>query len=290
MIRHKRAIKDNLGLRITKVIVFAIFIIYALTLVFPFVWMLYNSFKTNQEFFKDVWAFPTNFGNGWKNLKTAVTMKISDSSIFTMTLRSVFLTLAGTLLSLISASTISYVVAKYKFKGRNLIYLIAITIMIVPTIGSTSATYKLINNLGLYDSYLALLLLYSGGFGFQFLLLYGVFKSISWSYAEAAMVDGASDFKIFTTVMVPMAMPTLVPLAIMDIIALWNDYFTPYMYLKGKPTLAVGLQSMVSQMEYKANWPALFMLMLISMLPIIIIFIIFQKQIMANVTAGGLKG
>lgn len=288
--KHKKAIKDSMGLRITKVIVFVIFVMYALTLVFPFVWMLYNSFKTNQEFFKDVWAFPSNFANGWTNFKTAITMKKSNSTILTMTLRSVLLTLSGTLLSLISASTISYVVAKYKFKGRNLIYMIAITIMIVPTIGSTSATYKLINNLGLYDNYLAILLLYSGGFGFQFLLLYGVFKSISWSYAEAAMVDGASDFKIFTTVMVPMAMPTLVPLAIMDIISLWNDYFTPYMYLKGKPTLAVGLQSMVSQMEYSANWPALFMLMIISMIPILIIFIVFQKQIMANVTAGGLKG
>ena len=62
------------------------------------------------------------------------------------------------------------------------------------------------------------------------------------------------------------------------------------MYLKGKPTLAVGLQAMVSQMEYNANWPALFVLMLLSMLPIIILFICFQKQIMTNVTAGGLKG
>ena len=289
-INKSLAIKDSAGLKVTKVIVFVLFMIYAITLIFPFIWMFYNSFKTNPEFWQSVWSFPKNLGNGWKNFITAITMKKSGSTIIEMTLRSVFLTLAGTLLSLISSSTISYVVSKYKFKGRNLIYIVAITIMIVPTIGATSATYKLINNLGLYNNYLGILLLYSGGFGFQFLLLYGVFKSISWSYAEAAMVDGASDFKIFSTVMLPMAMPTLVPLAIMDIISLWNDYFTPYMYLKGKPTLAVGLQSMVSQMEYNANWPALFMLMIISMIPILIIFIVFQKQIMANVTAGGLKG
>ena len=286
----KNKVKDATSLKITKIVIFSVFVLYAISLVFPFAWMVYNSFKTNQEFFQNIWSFPKNLSNGWKNVVTAVTMEKSGSTILMMTFRSVFLTLAGTFLSLASASTISYVVAKYKFKGRNLIYLVAITIMIVPTIGSTSATYNLINKLGLYDSYLALLLLYSGGFGFQFLLLYGVFKSISWSYAEAAMVDGASDFKIFTRVMLPMAMPTLVPLAIMDIISLWNDYFTPYMYLKGKPTLAVGLQSMVSQMEYNANWPALFMLMIISMIPIMIMFVLFQKQIMANVTAGGLKG
>ena len=75
-----------------------------------------------------------------------------------------------------------------------------------------------------------------------------------------------------------MATGTIVPLAILNAISIWNDYFTPYLYLKSKPTLAVGLQSMVNQMEYNANWPALFTLMLISMLPIIIIFIAFQKQ------------
>ncbi len=288
--KNRAIIKDSIGLRITKAIVFIVFVLYALSLIFPFVWMLFNSFKTNSEFFKNVWAMPENIKNGLTNLVTAVTMKKNDSTILTMTLRSLILTLLGTVLSLTSASTISYAVSKFKFTGRNLIYLIAITIMIVPTIGTTSATYKLINDLGLYDNYLAILLMYSGGFGFQFLLLYGVFKSISWSYAEAAMVDGASDFKVFRTIMLPMAFPTLVPLAIMDIISYWNDYFTPYMYLKDKPTLAVGLQSMVSQMEYKANWPALFMLMIISMIPIMILFVCFQKQIMANVTTGGLKG
>ena len=120
--------------------------------------------------------------------------------------------------------------------------------------------------------------------------MHSTFKSISWTYAEAAMVDGASDFRVFTTVMLPLATPTMIPLVILNVISLWNDYFTPYMYLKGKPTLAVGLQAMVSQMEYNANWPALFVLMLLSMLPIIILFICFQKQIMTNVTAGGLKG
>jgi raffinose/stachyose/melibiose transport system permease protein/N-acetylglucosamine transport system permease protein len=207
-----------------------------------------------------------------------------------MPLRSLLLTVVGTLVGLASTSCVSYVVAKYNFPGRNLIYAVAISIMLIPTIGSTSATYKLINDLGLYDNYIALILLYSGGFGFQFLLLHGVFKSISWQYAEAAYMDGASDFKVFTKVMLPMSMGTMVPLGILNAINIWNDYFTPYLYLKGKPTLAVGLQSMVNQMEYNANWPALFTLMLISMVPIIAVFIAFQKQIMANVTAGGLKG
>ena len=290
MMHRNKAIKDSLGLRITKIIIFVLFVLYSFSLIFPFLWMILNSFKTNQEFFNDIWGLPTNPSAFIDNFITAITMKNSGSTIIEMTLRSIFITIVGVIASTISCTCISYAIAKYKFPGRGLIYAVAIGVMLIPTVGSTSATYKLINDLGLYNNYLALILLYSGGFGFQFLLLHSTFKSISWTYAEAAMVDGASDFRVFTTVMLPLATPTMIPLVILNVISLWNDYFTPYMYLKGKPTLAVGLQAMVSQMEYNANWPALFVLILLSMLPIIILFICFQKQIMTNVTAGGLKG
>ncbi len=285
-----KAVKDTPQLITLKVIMFVVLFLYAASLVFPFVWMLLNVFKTNSEFYENVWAFPKNIGNGWINLKTAMTKEMRGSTILVATLRSLWLSVAGTFLSLFSASGIAYVVAKYKFFGRSALYLLAIMVMIVPTIGSTSATYKLVNDLYLYDNPLVLLLLYSGGFGFQFLLLYGTFKSISWSYAEAAFIDGASDFSIFFRVMVPMALPSMVPLGILNFIGFWNDYFTPYLYTPGYPTLAVGLQAFSVQMEYDANWPALFALMLFSMIPIITLFIVFQKQIMTNVTTGGLKG
>lgn len=288
--RKSKSVADPASLKIAKVIMFVIFFLYAASLIFPFVWMLLNMFKTNTEFFQDVWSWPSDFSNGWQNLKTALTKEMMGSNILEMTLRSFLISIAGTILSLASASCVSYVVSKFKFFGRNALYILAVMVMVVPTLGSTSATYKLINDLGLFDNPLVLLLLYSGGFGFQFLLLYGAFKSISWSYAEAAYIDGCSEFGVFTKIMLPMVMPSLIPLGILNFIGYWNDYYTPYLYLKNKPTLAVGLQAYVNQMQYDANWPALFALMLFSMLPIIILFIAFQKQIMNNVTTGGLKG
>ena len=288
--KRSSVVKDQLGLKIAKIVMFVVFLLYAASLIFPFLWLILNMFKTNQEFFENVWAWPKNIANGWNNLSTALNRTMMGSSIWEMTIRSLWLSLAGTFLSLLSSASIAYVVAKYKFFGRNIIYVLAIMVMIVPTVGSTSATYKLIGDLGLFDNPLAILLIYSGGFGFQFLLLYGVFRSISWTYAEAALVDGANDFTIFFKIMIPMAIPSIIPLGVLNFIGYWNDYFTPFLYLKSRPTLAVGLQAFVNQMEYDANWPALFALMLFSMLPIIILFVIFQKQIMANVTTGGLKG
>lgn len=288
--RKTKAVADSLQLRIVKVIMFVLFFLYAASLIFPFIWIILNMFKTNQEFFANVWAWPKNIQNGWINLSTALNRTMMGSSIWEMTLRSLWVSIVATFVSLLSASTVAYVVAKYKFFGRNVLYILAIIVMVVPTVGSTSATYKLIGDLGLFDNPLALLLLYSGGFGFQFLLLYGVFRSISWTYAEAAYVDGANDFLIFFRIMLPMAVSSLVPLGVLNFIGFWNDYFTPFLYLKSQPTLAVGLQAFVNQMEYDANWPALFALMLFSMLPVIILFIVFQKQIMSNITTGGLKG
>lgn len=288
--RKSKAVDDPTGLKIAKGIMFVVFFLYAASLIFPFVWMAINTFKTNPEFFENVWAWPKDAANGWANLQTAFSVKINGSNVWEMTLRSLWLSLVGTLLSLASASCISYVVAKFRFFGRNALYVLAIMVMVVPTIGTTSATYKLIGDLGLLDNPLAIVLLYSGGFGFQFLLLYGAFRSISWSYAEAAYIDGASELRVFLQVMIPMVLPSLIPLAILNFIGYWNDYYTPFLYLKTQPTLAVGLQSFVNQMEYDANWPALFALMLFSMLPIIALFIAFQKQIMSNVTTGGLKG
>jgi raffinose/stachyose/melibiose transport system permease protein/N-acetylglucosamine transport system permease protein len=288
--KRSAAVKDSVQLKTAKGIGFVIFVLYAASLIFPFVWMFYNMFKTNLEFFQDVWGWPENFANGWTNLSNALGRQISGSGVWEMTLRSLLVATVGTMLSLLSSLTVSYAVARFRFRGRNLIYMLAIMVMVVPTIGSTSATYKLINDMGLFDNILALFLLYSGGFGFQFLLMYASFRSIDKAYTEAAYVDGAGEFYVFSRIMVPMIVPTLVPLGILDFINLWNDYFTPYMYLKNKPTLAVGLQAFVNQMQYDADWPALFALMLFSMLPIIILFICFQKPIMNNVTTGGLKG
>jgi len=291
MFVRNKAIKDSKTLITTKAIVFVIFLIYAITLIFPFLWMILNAFKTNKEFFADIWSLPKNpITNGVDNFLYAIQLTKKDSNVIQMTLRSVFITVVGVSLSMISSLMISYTIAKYKFPGRNLMYSVIIAIMLIPTIGATSSMYKLMNDLQIFDTYFSLFLMGTGGLGFQFLMLHGVFKSISWSYAEAAMVDGASDFRIFTTVMIPLAGPTIIPLMIMNIIGSWNDYFTPYLYLPSKPTLAVGLQMLVNQTNYNANWPALFMLMLISMLPIIVLFIVFQKQIMTNVTTGGLKG
>jgi raffinose/stachyose/melibiose transport system permease protein/N-acetylglucosamine transport system permease protein len=274
--------------KVVLIIFFVVFLLYAISLIFPFAWLLNNSFKLSRDFFTNLWSLPKTFFLG--NYSEAFSEKIRGFNIISMFLNSVFITCIGTILSLLCSCLAAYTIAKYKFFGRDIIYMIAISIMLIPTVGAVTATYKLLIDTKLYNSYLGIFLLYSGGFGFSFLLLYGYFKNISWSYAEAAFVDGASDFKVFIKIMLPQAMPAITALAVIQAIGLWNDYFTPYMYLPKYPTLAVGMQELVLKMDSQSNYPRLFAIMIISIIPIIILFICFQKTIMDNTVTGGLKG
>lgn len=280
------------GARILLWSIFAIFAVYALTLIFPFVWMLINSIKTNQEFFTDIWALPQgfkidNYFNAFSyNMQTAS----GSYNLLTMFLVSVGITLTATVINTFLSTMAAYVVARYKFPGRNLLYSLALFTLIMPVVGTLPAQYRLMQTLGLYNTIPGLLILYSGSFGFTFFIMHGYFKNVSETYAEAAFVDGASDFQVFTKIMVPMARPIMISMAIIYGIGIWNDYVTPSIYLKSVPTLAVGIRYLTQTMTSSGAYAEMFAAMIISILPIIAIFIAFRKTIMENTIAGGIKG
>lgn len=273
-------------------IIFIIFSVYAFTLIFPFAWMFVNSFKTNQEFFTNVWALPQSFS--FRNYTSVLGYNMQTSAgtfnITHMFLLSVGITLAATVINTLLSTMAAYVIARYKFRGRNLLYSVALFTLIMPIVGTLPAQFRLMQNLGLYNSIIGILILYSGSFGFTFFIMHGYFKNISPTYAEAAFVDGASDFQVFLRIMLPMAKPIMISLAIIYGIGIWNDYITPSIYLKNYPTLAVGIRYLTQTMVSTGAYAEMFATMIISIVPILAIFIAFRNTIMENMVAGGLKG
>lgn len=273
-------------------VIFIIFSVYAFTLIFPFAWMFVNSFKTNQEFFTNVWALPQSFS--FRNYTSVLGYNMQTSAgtfnITHMFLLSVGITLAATVINTLLSTMAAYVIARYKFKGRNLLYSVALFTLIMPIVGTLPAQFRLMQNLGLYNSIIGILILYSGSFGFTFFIMHGYFKNISPTYAEAAFVDGASDFQVFLRIMLPMAKPIMISLAIIYGIGIWNDYITPSIYLKNYPTLAVGIRYLTQTMVSTGAYAEMFATMIISIVPILAIFIAFRNTIMENMVAGGLKG
>lgn len=277
------------------IIVFIVFFLFAVSLIYPFFWALLNSFKTNAQFFSDPFNFPVewhfeNYIDVFDKLAVRTTMG-TQVGLGGMFLNSIWLSLGGSVLTVFSSTMVAYVVAKYDFKLKNFIYGLAIFIMIIPIVGNLPAQYKLYSELGLRNSPL-ILITYTGGFGFNFIVLYGFFKNVSWSYAEAAFVDGAKNLRVFLYVMLPLAMPAISALFIIQVVGLWNDYMTPLLYLGDFPTLSSGLYRFKTIMESggSTNFPIYFAGMLLSTVPILVLFVFFSETIMQNTVAGGLKG
>lgn len=285
--------KKNYGLKIGMIIAFIIFALYSLSLLFPFVWMIINSLRDVNEWqqtvsFNDYWSLPKvcDFSNYSEILKA----EIDGNSILSMIIYSVILTVAGTIINVFFSACAAYVMAKYEFPGKRIIFALAIFAMVVPIVGTLPAQVKFMETLGLDDSIIGVLFLYSGAFGFNFILLLSSFESISWTYAEAAQMDGAGHFGIFFKVMIPMCKGPIIACCILQAITLWNDYSTPFLFMNSTPTLAVGLQIIQEEFTSGGEYPLVFAAMIISILPVLILYACFQKKIIENTVAGGLKG
>ena len=267
-------------------VMFVVFALYAVSLLTPFLWLLMNSFKTRKDFFTNVNGLPTVWT--FENWKNSFRLSADRVPLGMMYFNSIFMTVGATFLSLMACSATSYIVTKYEFRGREFFYSFAVIIMMIPTMGSMASTYKMYNSIGLINTYTGYFVFACGGFGSYFLIMYGFYKNLSWTYAEAAQIDGAGHFRIYFTIMIPMATPIFVSLGILSAIGYWNDYFTIYMYMPQKATIAYGIQR-ISELN-KNNLPQVFAAMIFSMIPVLVVFSIFQKTIMSNTTVGGIKG
>lgn len=275
--------------KIVLPVVFVIFVLYAFSLVYPFLWMFVNSLKTQNDFTVDIFGLPPEWH--FSNWIDALLYEYRDFNVLTMTANSIFVTAVVVALQVFFFSVSSYIMSKYRFFGRQALYSLIVVLMIMPAVGTTVATYRLLRAIGLYNTHLGLFLLQSGGLtGIGFLMCYAFYKNLSWSYAEAAFMDGANDTVVYFRIMLPQALPVLFSLAVLQVLTVWNDFFAPYMYMPRYPTLAVGLNELNTNIRYIGNYPLLFSVMFISVLPVLLLFMGFQKTIMDNTVAGGLKG
>ena len=288
--------KRDVSERITLGIAFPLLIIWSITLIYPFVWALINSFKTPIEYFRDSFAFPEvwkfeNWSNAFTFLEVPKNNPWEKAGFWELVWNSVWRTFGDAIISLASTACLAYVVAKYVNKWTKLLYRISIIIMIIPIMGSMPALYKLYNQIGMVNTPLRLLLNIGSGLGgANFLILYSFFIGISWTYAEAVFLDGGGHWTVFLKVMIPQAMPILVALFITTCITGWNDYLTSIMYMQEYPNLATGLYLVEHGSLTANNKPIYFACVLLSCIPVFAVFCAFCDKIMNNVSIGGIKG
>lgn len=286
---HKIWKKKGTPEKVVLIVMFVIFIIYALSLLYPLIWTLYNSFKTGVEFDTNSFDLPHHwtFENYIEVFKNADT---SNVNIIESIFNSIWQSTISTLLGIFASSLTAYVCAKYRFRFSGLIYTIAIFIQVIPLVGSVTGMYQLLwTDLGIADEPLFIWPIWFGGFGFSFLMLYGAFKSVPWSFAESAFIDGAGHFTTFLRIMLPAIKPVLASLFIVNFISAWGDYMTAYLYMPGYPPLALAVY-LLGDDATRIAYPVYLAVITFSVIPPLVLFSSFQKLIMENTTAGGLKG
>ena len=277
-------------------VVFAIFLVHCLTLIFPVLWMIASSLKTKNEYLlENPFNMPAapqfkNYIKAFSMLKTVTSSGI-EVTFWGMLLNSLWYVGLTTFLYVLVPAMTGYVMSKYRFKGRELLYTAVITSMMIPIVGATAANLKFMSQLRIYDT--PLLVVYNGlgaGFGASFLVYYGFFKSVSWSYAEAVQIDGGGPYVIFFKIMLPQAMPIMLTYAITYGISSWNEYESVLLYLPSYPTLAAGLIGYKSILDRTGEFPIYYAGLIISMIPTLILFATFSNRIMGSISIGGLKG
>lgn len=280
--------------KVIYIVVFVLFFAYALSLILPFVWLVINSLQDKLSYeinmaLGDAFALPEKLD--WSNYVYAFSeLSANGTNIFGMFFNSIWYTLFIVGGGVLMSSFTGYILAKYRFGARNFIYGVIIFTMTVPIVGTTGAMFKLVNQLGIYNTPWYVILTHLSGTGLNFLIMYGFFKNIAWSYAEAAFIDGASHHGVFFRIMLPQAKPAMLTLAIMSGITAWNEYMNVLLYLPSYPTIASGLYSVSRTLPRSGNSPAYYAALVISLIPVLVVFICFSDAIMKNFTVGGLKG
>lgn len=272
------------------------------SLLVPVVWMIMNSFKGNIEYYlKPSFALPEslNFDNYsffLKNLKYPVKRPEGtyEYTLPWMFLYSLIWAVVPATFGVLVTTMCAYVISRYKFPGRNFLYSLGIIIMVLPIVGSSGSAMLVRRQLGIYDNMLLMILTGpSVAFsGMNFLIMYAAFKSIPWEYAEAVFIDGGGHLRVFLTIMFPMVLPSAGVLIVLGVIGGWNDYETFLIWLPSYANVARGIYNFqyMARLDLGATMPQILAGFVVVSLPVIFLYICFQKVITANFMVGGLKG
>lgn len=283
------------------VILFVVLFLYAALMIGLLCWAFFTSVKSQIEFRNNkiwiphghIWQWSwSNIGMVFQHFSMPVfangTMRTVN--FWQMLLYTLLYAGVGAFILTVVPCLVAYVTAKYKFRFNAVIYGIVIVTMALPIVGAAPSEIRMLKLLGMYNTIWGNWIQKLHFLGMYFLVFYAAFKSVPNEYMEAAYVDGAGEYQVLFTIMLPLIRTTFSAVMLIKFIDLWNDYQTPLLYLPSYPTLAVGLYSLgESTSAIMSRVPMRMAACMILMAPILVLFIAFRNQLMGNLTMGGVK-
>ena len=279
--------KARVRSRVSKTVIYTLLSVWAVIVLFPFYWMLLTSIKGygayNSEYIPAFFTLQPTFEN-YVSAFTAVPLGryFLNTAIFTV---------VTTLIMLFVVVLAAFAFARLEFAGKNLVFTFFLALMMIPNELVVITNYVTVTDLNLRNTF-AGLILPSVTSVFYIYLLKENFEQIPDELYYAAKVDGTSDFKYLTRVMIPICRPTLITITILKVIECWNSYVWPRLITDDQAYFLVsnGIQEIRENGFGRENIPAMMAAVVVISVPLIILFLIFHKQIMTGVSRGGTKG
>ncbi|GAB3650162.1 carbohydrate ABC transporter permease [Glycomyces tarimensis] len=259
---------------------------WAVLVTLPLAWAVLSSLKTDAEIFASPWSMPDepqwdNWARAWQ-----------DASIGRYLLNTLIVVGGALILVMLLGALTAYCLARYRFPGNRVIYYALVAGMLFPVFLALVPLFFVVDQLGMLGTYHGLILVYAAyALPFTVFFLHAFFRGLPTAVSEAAFIDGCSHTSAFFKVMLPMARSGMVSVGIFNFLGLWNQYLLP-LVLNPDPdryVLAQGLAALAVSQGYRSDFSGLFAGLIIAILPVLVAYVLFQRQIRSGLTAGAVR-
>ena len=266
------------------VVLYPIFLLLAALILYPLVWMIYSSFKANPDIFANVFALPRTL-----YLENYVTV-FTRGAMGLYFRNSLLVSIVSVTGLLIFSSLAAYAFATFRFRGSTPLFMILLLGLMVPPQALIISGFKLMSILDLIDTYWALIFTYFGWTSFGILVLRNFFQSVPRDIRDAARVDGAGHWAMFSQIMLPLARPSLSTIAIFYFMWVWNEFIYPLVYMQTPDKYTIPLGVLFFNGRYAVEWGLQMAALAVATIVPLLVYYAFQKQFIRGILAGALKG
>ena len=255
----------------------------AVTMLVPFLWMLSGSLMTEADILQSNWSLPNP--PMWSNYREVVT-RIPFMNFYWNTAK---ITVVSTIIQLVVCSLAAYAFARLEFRGRDLLFLVYLSTMMIPSQVTMIPQYVLMSRFGLINTHTALIILRATSV-FGIFMLRQFFLQLPMALSESARIDGCGEFRIFLQIVLPLSKAVIATLTVFSFLGAWNDFMTPLIYLttKERYTLQIGIRYF--QQQYGTEYTLIMAATTMSLIPIVILYLFCQRYFIAGIATTGIKG
>ncbi len=276
---------SRLGYTAANVLSNTVIMVFSLTCIFPVIWLGYSSLKTEVEFNTNIISLPSSF-----NIENYINI-ITESNMLIYMKNSAIVTILSVFAILIIGFVTGYFLARFTFKGSKLLYMYYLIGMLVPIHALMIPMFILLNQVNLVDNLYGLTIPYIAfGIPIAIYLVQSYIKGIPVEIEEAACIDGSSFTRTLFSIVLPICMPIISTIAIIQFFACWNEFSFALTLLSDDALRTVPLGLTLLKGQFTQNYPRMMTSMIISMIPVMILYFTFSKSIMQSMVAGAIKG